>query len=59
MSAMTAGDLPEVNLWMALSADHHTHHLQAQSYRKTHARSRIWFFRHTALGRKRRPGNRR
>ena len=53
MSVMAAGDLPDVNLWLALSADHHIHHLQAQSYWKTHARSRIWFCRHTALGLKR------
>ena len=50
---MPAGDLPDVNLWLALTADHHIHHSRAQTYWHTHARPRIWFCRHTALGLKR------
>lgn len=49
---MTAshGDLPDINVWLALSAPYHRHHAAAQAYWHGEAASRIWFCRHSMLG---------
>lgn len=53
MTQATMGDLPDVNVWLALSAPHHAHHGQARAYWQDAAPARILFCRHTALGLKR------
>jgi uncharacterized protein len=47
------GDLPDVNVWLALSAPHHSHHAVARAYWNNTAAAKVWFCRHTALGMKR------
>ncbi len=48
-----AGDLPDVNVWIALSAPYHAKHPAARQYWETRLATRVWFCRHTALGLKR------
>jgi toxin-antitoxin system PIN domain toxin len=46
----TAGDLPDVNVWLALSAPHHAHHAAAKAYWHDIAHEQVCFCRHTMLG---------
>ena len=48
--AETAGDLPDVNVWLALAVQEHPHHGQALAYWQHQAASRVWFCRVTMLG---------
>lgn len=43
------GDLPDVNVWLALSAPSHPHHVAAQSYWQQKELPRVWFNRVTML----------
>lgn len=54
----TAGDLPDVNVWLSLSAPLHIHYAPASVYWQTAAAPRVWFCRHSALGLKRLLGTR-
>ena len=45
----TRGDLPDVNVWLALSAPSHPHHEAAQSYWQQKELPRVWFNRVTML----------
>lgn len=49
---LRAGDLPDLNVWIALSVDNHVHHARARRYwRDEGARApAIHFCRHTMLG---------
>ena len=49
---LRAGDLPDLNVWIALSVDNHVHHARALRYwREEGVRARaIHFCRHTMLG---------
>lgn len=51
-SYLRAGDLPDLNVWIALSVDNHVHHARARRYwREEGAQaSAIHFCRHTMLG---------
>ena len=53
MNLPSKGDLPDVNVWLALSAPHHSHHEPARAYWDNTAAAKVWFCRHTALGMKR------
>lgn len=44
------GDLPDVNVWLALAAPQHPHHAAAAAYWTGHDGGRIWFCRITMLG---------
>ena len=44
------GDLPDVNVWLALLNERHTHHSAAVQYWEGSAASRIFFCRTTLLG---------
>lgn len=44
------GDLPDVNVWLALAATQHPHHAAAAAYWAGHDGRRIWFCRITMLG---------
>jgi len=44
------GDLPDVNVWLALAASQHPHHAAAAAYWTGHDGGRIWFCRTTMLG---------
>ncbi len=48
--ADTDGDLPDVNVWLALAVQEHPHHAQALAYWQHQAASRVWFCRVTMLG---------
>lgn len=48
IAAMT--DLPDVNVWIALSVPEHPHHLPATRYWRTHVRDQVAFCRITSLG---------
>jgi len=45
-----AGDLPDLNVWLALAIAEHPHHRIAQTYWHEAAAERIWFCRVTMLG---------
>jgi hypothetical protein len=44
------GDLPDVNVWLAMAVTQHPHHEAAANYWKELAGKRIWFCRVTMLG---------
>lgn len=44
------GDLPDVNVWLALAAEEHQHHAQARAYWNDAAAGRLLFCRITMLG---------
>jgi toxin-antitoxin system PIN domain toxin len=45
-----AGDLPDINVWLALAAPSHPHHAQARAYWERADLPRLWFNRVTMLG---------
>ena len=45
-----AGDLPDLNVWLALALVEHPHHRAARAYWYEAAARRIWFCRVTMLG---------
>lgn len=45
-----AGDLPDLNVWLALAIAEHPQHDAAQAYWREQAAARIWFCRVTMLG---------
>lgn len=45
-----AGDLPDINLWVALSIKEHPHHAAAKAYWSDLSSARVWFCRVTMLG---------
>jgi len=45
-----AGDLLDVNVWLALAAPSHVHHAAARAYWMQPALPRLWFNRITMLG---------
>ena len=47
--AAPRGDLPDVNVWLALSAPSHPHHAAAQSYWQQRELPPVWFNRITML----------
>lgn len=47
--AAPRGDLPDVNVWLALSAPSHPHHAAAQSYWRQKELPAVWFNRVTML----------
>lgn len=51
-SYLRAGDLPDLNVWIALSVDNHVHHARARRYwREEGAQApAVHFCRHTMLG---------
>jgi predicted nucleic acid-binding protein len=44
------GDLPDVNVWLAMAVKQHPHHEAAASYWMELAGRRVWFCRVTMLG---------
>lgn len=44
------GDLPDINVWLALSIKEHPHHVAAAAYWSDLSLARIWFCRVTMLG---------
>jgi uncharacterized protein len=50
LTAATAGDLPDVNVWLALAVQEHPHHRAARAYWQGAAQTRAWFCRITMLG---------
>lgn len=44
------GDLPDVNVWIALTATHHEHHAIARAYWTDQAARAVWFCRFTQIG---------
>jgi uncharacterized protein len=44
------GDLPDINVWLALSIKEHPHHAAATAYWSDLSLARIWFCRVTMLG---------
>jgi len=50
LAAATAGDLPDVNVWLALAVQEHPHHHAALAYWQGAAQTRAWFCRITMLG---------
>lgn len=44
------GDLPDINVWVALSIKEHPHHAAAAAYWSDLSLARIWFCRVTMLG---------
>lgn len=44
------GDLPDVNVWLALAVLEHPHHAQALEYWRRENAARLWFCRVTMLG---------
>jgi toxin-antitoxin system PIN domain toxin len=50
IAAATDGDLPDVNVWLALAVQDHPHHTQALDYWRHEAATRLWFCRVTMLG---------
>lgn len=49
-SEREVGDLPDLNVWVALAIAEHPHHLAAQAYWQHRAAARVWFCRVTMLG---------
>ncbi len=47
--ALQRGDLPDVNVWLALSAPSHPHHAAAQAYWQQQDLPSVWFNRVTML----------
>lgn len=47
--ALKRGDLPDVNVWLALSAPSHPHHAAAQAYWQQQELPAVWFNRVTML----------
>ena len=45
-----AGDLPDLNVWLAMAVKQHPHHDAAVAYWKELAGKRVWFCRVTMLG---------
>lgn len=45
-----AGDLPDLNVWLALAVEEHPHHGAAQDYWLQEAAEHVWFCRVTMLG---------
>jgi hypothetical protein len=43
-------DLPDVNVWLALSVSHHPHHARAMAYWSAEAQAEVSFCRVTMLG---------
>jgi len=43
-------DFPDVNVWVALTAEDHVHHARAEGYWRNEADTRLLFCRTTALG---------
>jgi predicted nucleic acid-binding protein len=43
-------DFPDVNVWVALTAEDHVHHIRAETYWRTEADERLSFCRTTVLG---------
>jgi uncharacterized protein len=50
MSKPPVGDLPDVNVWLALTSPAHMHHRAAQAYWQQPALPKLWFNRITMLG---------
>lgn len=48
--AEPGGDLPDVNVWLALAVQEHPHHDRALAYWQQQAAARVWFCRVTMLG---------
>jgi len=48
-AAPPAGDLPDVNVWLALAVSDHPHHSAARTYWDNAAAPRLWFCRVTML----------
>lgn len=46
----TVGDLPDINVWVALNVPGHIHHAAAQTYWRDTAHETLWFCRHSSLG---------
>jgi toxin-antitoxin system PIN domain toxin len=46
----TPADLPDVNVWLALSVSHHPHHVRARAYWSEEASAEVGFCRVTMLG---------
>lgn len=44
------GDLPDLNVWLALAVAEHPHHRAAQAYWREQAAANVWFCRVTMLG---------
>lgn len=49
-TASRGGDLPDLNVWLALAIAEHPHHESTQAYWHEQAAERIWFCRVTMLG---------
>jgi uncharacterized protein len=49
-NAPLIGDLPDVNVWLAMAVKQHPHHAAAAAYWKELAGRRVWFCRITMLG---------
>jgi uncharacterized protein len=45
-----SGDLPDLNVWLALTVAEHPHHAAAANYWREAAARRVWFCRVTMLG---------
>ncbi|NDG41421.1 MAG: PIN domain-containing protein [Betaproteobacteria bacterium] len=49
-SGIRRGDLPDVNVWLALAATQHPHHEAAAAYWSQREDGQVWFCRITMLG---------
>ena len=49
-SKAICGDLPDVNVWLALAVNQHPHHDAAAAYWSAHEAGLVWFCRVTMLG---------
>ena len=49
-SKASCGDLPDVNVWLALAVNQHPHHDAAAAYWSGHEAGPVWFCRVTMLG---------
>ena len=49
-SGIRRGDLPDVNVWLALAAKQHPHHEAAAAYWREREDGQVWFCRITMLG---------
>ena len=49
-SKASCGDLPDVNVWLALAVNQHPHHDAAAAYWSGHQAGPVWFCRVTMLG---------
>ncbi len=50
MPKMPAIDLPDINVWLALTCEDHPHHLRARQYWEVESAGRLAFCRITMLG---------